>query len=58
MIADGFAQFKAASFRFGNSPCAAGLLTQLGSPGKCGVHPTYAGQALLAQALTKAIRLN
>jgi lysophospholipase L1-like esterase len=58
VIADGFAQFKTASFRFGNNPCNAGLITQLGAPGNCGVHPTYAGQALLAQALTRAIRLN
>jgi hypothetical protein len=27
------------------------------SSGGCGVHPTYAGQALLAQALLKSIRL-
>jgi hypothetical protein len=36
--------------------CKAGLLTQL-SNGQCGVHPSYAGQALLAQALTKAVRI-
>jgi hypothetical protein len=29
----------------------------LGKPGDCGVHPSYAGQALLAQAVEKAIRL-
>jgi lysophospholipase L1-like esterase len=29
--------------------------TQLGTPGTCGVHPSYAGQALLAQTLEGAI---
>jgi lysophospholipase L1-like esterase len=57
VIADGYAQFKAASFRFSSQPCLAGLLTQLGSYGSCGVHPSYAGQALLAQAVVRAIRL-
>ena len=54
-IADGFAEFQAASLHSAGNPCTAGLLTQLGRPGKCGVHPSYAGQALLAQALAKAI---
>jgi lysophospholipase L1-like esterase len=59
VIADGFGAFRAASFRFGRSPCLAGLLTQLdGKTGKCGVHPSYSGQALLAQALIKAIRVS
>lgn len=53
-IADGYGEFAAASTRFGSSPCLAGLLTQLGTPGTCGVHPTYAGQALLAKAVTAA----
>lgn len=57
VIASGFDQFKAASLHSGSNPCTAGLLTQLGSLGKCGVHPSYAGQALLAQALLTAIRL-
>lgn len=56
-IANGFAEFKAASAHSGGKPCTAGLLTQLGSPGTCGVHPTYAGQSLLAQAVEKAITL-
>ena len=56
-IADGFGEFKAAARRSGSNPCTGGLLTQLGKPGTCGVHPSYAGQALLAQALLKAIRL-
>lgn len=56
VIADGFDEFQAASLHSGDDPCKAGLLTQL-SGGGCGVHPSYAGQALLAQALEKAIRL-
>jgi hypothetical protein len=40
----------------GGNTCVAGLLTQLGSPGTCGIHPSYAGQALLAQALEKVVR--
>jgi lysophospholipase L1-like esterase len=56
-VADGFGELKAAAIHFGGSTCVAGLLTELGTPGKCGVHPSFAGQALLAQALEKAIRL-
>jgi lysophospholipase L1-like esterase len=56
VIADGYGEFQTASRRSAQNPCTAGLLTQL-SIGGCGVHPTYAGQALLAQALLKAIRL-
>jgi lysophospholipase L1-like esterase len=56
-VGDGFAEFKAATMRFGGQLCAAALLTNLGAPGKCGIHPSYAGQALLAQALEKAIKL-
>jgi lysophospholipase L1-like esterase len=57
VIADGYGELKAAARRSGSNTCTAGLLTQLGKPGMCGVHPSYAGQALLAQALLKAIRL-
>jgi lysophospholipase L1-like esterase len=58
-IANGFGEFAAASRRFGDNPCRAALLTlhAVGPPPTCGVHPSYAGQALLAQALEKAIRL-
>jgi lysophospholipase L1-like esterase len=56
-IANGFAEYKTASLHSGKNPCTAGLLTQLGAPGKCGVHPSYAGQSLLAQAVEKAIKL-
>jgi lysophospholipase L1-like esterase len=57
VIADGYGELKAASFRFGGNACTAGLITQLGKPGDCGIHPTYAGQALLAQALLKVMRV-
>ncbi len=56
-FADGYGELKAASFRFGSNPCLGGLLTQLGTYGTCGVHPSYAGQALLAKAVARAIRL-
>jgi lysophospholipase L1-like esterase len=56
IIADGFGEWRAATVHSGGDPCKGGLLTQL-STGKCGVHPTYAGQALLAQAVLKAVRL-
>jgi len=55
-IADGFGQFAAGEAHSGGSPCTAGLLTQL-STGGCGIHPSYAGQGLLALAVEKAIRL-
>ncbi len=56
-IADGYGTFRKAAKRSGGNPCTAGLLTQLGTPTKCGVHPSYAGQALLAQAIARAVRL-
>jgi lysophospholipase L1-like esterase len=55
-FADGFGELEAASVHSGNNTCTAGLLTQTGS-GKCGIHPSYAGQALLAQAVENAIKL-
>lgn len=55
-VADGFGELQAAAVHSGGSTCKAGLLTQLSS-GTCGIHPSYAGQALLAQALEKVIRL-
>ena len=57
VIADGFGEFGAASAHSGDSACTAGLLTQL-STGGCGVHPSYAGQSLLAQAVEKAIHIS
>jgi lysophospholipase L1-like esterase len=58
-IADGYGVFQTASAHSsGDSTCNAGLLTQLGSPGTCGIHPSYAGQSLLAQALEQVIHLS
>jgi lysophospholipase L1-like esterase len=57
-VADGFGEFAAGAAHSGGSSCKAGLLTQLsGTPSPCGIHPSYAGQSLLAQVLEKAIRL-
>ncbi len=53
-VADGYGEFQRGSRIFGGDPCQAGLITRL-STGGCGVHPTYSGQALLAQAVLKAI---
>ena len=55
-VADGYALFKAQSRDFGGDTCAAALITRL-SNGKCGVHPTFAGQALLAEAVLRALTL-
>jgi lysophospholipase L1-like esterase len=54
-VADGFGEWRAASEHSGNNPCTAGLLAQLGEPGKCDVHPSWSGQVLLAQALVRAV---
>jgi lysophospholipase L1-like esterase len=54
LIANGFGQFYQGSLYSRASPCTAGLLTQL-SPRGCGVHPSYAGQSLLALAVERAI---
>ena len=56
-IANGYSAFKAASAHSGANSCTAGLLTQLGSPAKCGVHPSLAGQTLLASAVQRALKL-
>jgi lysophospholipase L1-like esterase len=55
-FADGFGAFEVASLRSGGNTCTAGLRTQTG-PGQCGIHPSYAGQVLLAQAVERAISL-
>jgi lysophospholipase L1-like esterase len=55
-FADGFGLFGLASLHSAGNPCKGGLLTQL-STGQCGVHPSYAGQALLAQAVAKVLQL-
>jgi lysophospholipase L1-like esterase len=54
-IADGFGAFQAAAAQAGGNSCAAGLLTEL-TGGGCGVHPSLAGQALLALAVEQAIQ--
>lgn len=54
-IADGYGAFQAAATGSGGDSCKAGLLTQL-STGGCGVHPTAAGQAVLALAVEEAIQ--
>jgi lysophospholipase L1-like esterase len=57
-FADGFGELEAAAAHSGGNSCTAGLLTQLtGAKTPCGIHPSYAGQALLAQAVENAIRL-
>lgn len=56
-IADGFGQLEAGAAHSGGNSCTAGLLTQLSTGGPCGIHPSYAGQSLLAQAVEKAIHL-
>jgi lysophospholipase L1-like esterase len=53
-IADGFGVFETAAANAGENVCTAGLLTQLPG-GTCGIHPSYAGQSLLAQALETVI---
>ncbi|WP_375489955.1 SGNH/GDSL hydrolase family protein [uncultured Jatrophihabitans sp.] len=53
-IADGFATFQRAAEQAGGDSCAAGLLTKL-TTGGCGVHPSVAGQELLAGAVERAI---
>jgi lysophospholipase L1-like esterase len=56
-VADSEGVFETAEAHSGGDPCQAGLLVQEGSPGKCGLHPSYAGQALMAQAVLKVIRV-
>lgn len=49
-IADAFSAFGAVSGHTGGSACGAGLLIEL-SPGVCDIHPSAAGQALIAQTV-------
>jgi lysophospholipase L1-like esterase len=53
-IADGFSTFQKAAVQAGGDTCAAGLLTKL-TTGGCGVHPSIAGQELLAGAIERVI---
>ena len=57
VIADGYGEFQTGAVHSGGNTCTAGLLTQL-STGGCGIHPSYAGQSLLAQALERAIHIS
>lgn len=58
-VAPSYAAFDAASRYSEGDPCTAGLLTQLtsgGEPtGSCGVHPSPAGQDVLAQAVEATV---
>ena len=57
-FADGFGQFQAGAAHSGGNSCTAGLLTQLSNASTpYGIHPSYAGQSLLAQAVENAIRV-
>jgi lysophospholipase L1-like esterase len=55
VVAEGFRELRLAAAHSGGSTCDAGLLTQLGKPGDCGIHPSFAGQALLAESLLQAV---
>jgi lysophospholipase L1-like esterase len=54
-IANGYRAFALAADHSGGNTCRAGLLTQL-PKGQCGVHPSVAGQDVLAQAVMAAIK--
>jgi lysophospholipase L1-like esterase len=54
IVADGFAAFRGPSLAVGGDACAAGLLIKL-PDGTCNIHPSPAGQRLLAAAIAKAI---
>jgi len=54
IVADGFAAFEDPSLASGGDPCAAGLLIKL-PDGTCNIHPSPAGQQLLAGAIATAI---
>jgi hypothetical protein len=54
LVASGFNAFRPASVAAGGSSCAAGLLIMLPT-GKCDIHPSPAGQAMLAGAILQTI---
>jgi lysophospholipase L1-like esterase len=54
VIADGYSTFQHAAVQAGGNTCAAGLLTTL-STGGCGVHPSIAGQEVLAGAVERVV---
>jgi lysophospholipase L1-like esterase len=57
-IANGYGQFRLAARQGHGNICTAQLVTALSGKdkGTCGVHPSLAGQALLAQAVERAIK--
>ncbi len=64
-IADQFGAFQNAALHSGGDSCAAGLLTQLfpqqtktsgGAQKGCGVHPSVAGQDVLAATIEKVVK--
>jgi lysophospholipase L1-like esterase len=55
VVAEGYGAFAHAAAHFGGDTCAAGLLTKLKVTGACGIHPSRAGQLLLARTLARAI---
>jgi lysophospholipase L1-like esterase len=55
VIAEGYGAFARAAARFGRDTCTAGLLTKLKVAGMCGIHPSRAGQLLLARTLARAV---
>jgi lysophospholipase L1-like esterase len=58
VIADGYGELQQGAAHFGGSTCSAGLITELNNtPGKCGIHPSIAGQSLLALSVEKAVKL-
>lgn len=54
-VADGYGAFQHAAAQAGGDTCKAGLLTTL-TTGGCGVHPSVAGQEVLAGAVERAVR--
>jgi lysophospholipase L1-like esterase len=57
-VADGYGEFNKAAKQARGDTCKAQLLTALSGAdkGTCGVHPSIAGQALLAQAVEKVLK--
>jgi|HubBroStandDraft_5_1064220.scaffolds.fasta_scaffold189278_2 lysophospholipase L1-like esterase len=57
-IANGYKQMRLAAKQGNGNPCTAQLVTALSgkAKGTCGVHPSVAGAAVLAQAVERAIK--
>ncbi len=54
IVANGYGAFYEASLSSGGNPCTAGLLIPLPGGG-CNIHPSAAGQALLASTIANAL---